>query len=29
LLGRKLDVVTEQWLYPYLREQILREAVPL
>jgi predicted nucleotidyltransferase len=29
LLGRKVDVVTEKGLSPYLREQILREAVPL
>jgi predicted nucleotidyltransferase len=29
LLGRKVDVVTESGLSPYLRETILREAVPL
>lgn len=29
LLGRKVDVVTEKGLSPYLREQILQEATPL
>lgn len=29
LLGRRVDVVTEQALAPELREQVLREAVPL
>jgi predicted nucleotidyltransferase len=29
LLGRKVDVVTEAAVSPYLRETILREAVPL
>ena len=29
LLGRKVDVVTERGLSPYLRDRILREAVPL
>lgn len=29
LLGRKVDVVTENGLSPYLRERILHEAVPL
>jgi uncharacterized protein len=28
-LGRKVDVVTEKGLSPYLREQILQEAIPL
>ncbi len=28
-LGRSVDVVTDRSLYPYLRERILREAVPL
>ena len=29
LLGRRVDVVTEKGLNPHLREQVLREAVPL
>jgi hypothetical protein len=29
LLGRKVDVVTDGGLSPYLRERILREARPL
>jgi predicted nucleotidyltransferase len=29
LLGRRVDIVTERGLHPYLREQILREAVAL
>lgn len=29
LLGREVDVVTEAALSPYLREQVLREAVTL
>ncbi len=29
LLGREVDVLTEAAVSPYLREQILREAVPL
>jgi uncharacterized protein len=29
LLGRKVDVITEGGVSPYLREQIYREAVPL
>jgi hypothetical protein len=29
LLGRSVEVVTEKALNPYLREQVLREAVPL
>ena len=29
LLGRRVDVVTEQALNPYLRDYVLREAVPL
>ncbi len=29
LLGRQVDVVTEAALSPYLREQVLREAVSL
>jgi len=29
LFHKKVDVVTENSLSPYLREQILREAVPL
>jgi uncharacterized protein len=29
LLGRRVDVVTEQALAPELRERVLREAVPL
>lgn len=29
LLGRKVDVVTEQALHPLLREAVLREARPL
>jgi predicted nucleotidyltransferase len=28
-LGCKVDVVTEKGITPYLREQILREAVPV
>jgi len=29
LLGRKVDVVTEAALHPMIREQVMREAVPL
>jgi len=29
LLGRKVDVVTEKGLHWYIRERVLREAVPL
>ena len=29
LLERKVDVVTEAGLSPYLRERILEEAIPL
>jgi predicted nucleotidyltransferase len=29
LLGRKVDVLTDGGISPYLREQIYREAVPL
>lgn len=29
LLGRRVQVVTEKGLNPYLRDQVLREAVPL
>jgi predicted nucleotidyltransferase len=29
LLGRKVDVVTEKALHWYIRDRILREAVPL
>jgi uncharacterized protein len=29
LLGRKIDVVTENGLSPYLRETVLHEAIPL
>jgi uncharacterized protein len=29
LLGREVDVVTEAAVSPYLREQVLHEAVPL
>ena len=29
LLGRKVQVVTEPALHPFLRERVLREAVPL
>ncbi|MGI8549948.1 MAG: nucleotidyltransferase family protein [Dehalococcoidia bacterium] len=29
LLGRTVDVVTEAGISPYIREQILREAVPV
>jgi len=29
LLGRKVDVLTESSISPYLRERILREAIPL
>jgi hypothetical protein len=29
LLGREVDVVSEKWLHPLLRKQVLREAVPL
>ena len=28
-LGRRVDVVTDTGLNPYLREQVLKEAVPL
>jgi len=29
LLGRRVDVVTERGLRPRLREQVLREAIPV
>ena len=29
VLGRRVDVLTENSLSPYLREKVLREAVPL
>lgn len=29
LLGRRVEVVTEQALYPPLRERVLREALPV
>lgn len=29
LLGRKVDVVTEKGLHWYIRERVLREALPL
>jgi uncharacterized protein len=29
LLGRRVDVVTEKSLSPYLRDRVLQEAVPL
>jgi len=29
LLGRRVQVVTEKGLNPYLRDRVLREAVPL
>lgn len=29
LLGRRVEIVTEKALNPYLRERVLREAVPL
>ena len=29
LLGRRVDVVTEQGLHPLLRERVLADAVPL
>ena len=29
LLGRHVDVVTERGLNPYIRDQVLREAIPL
>ncbi|NRF70928.1 nucleotidyltransferase family protein [Aquincola sp. S2] len=29
LLGRRVDIVTEQGLYPALRDRVLSEAVPL
>ena len=29
LLGRKVDLVTEQALHWYIRDRVLREAVPL
>ena len=29
MLGRRVDLVTEQALHPAIRERILREAVPL
>jgi uncharacterized protein len=29
LLGRRVDIVTEQALHPALRDRVLREAVPL
>ena len=28
-LGRRVDIVTEKALNPYLRDRVLREAVPL
>jgi len=29
LLGRKVDVVTEAAISPYIREQVLKEAIDL
>jgi predicted nucleotidyltransferase len=29
LLSRKVDVVTEKGLHPYLRDRVLKEAMPL
>lgn len=29
LLGRRVEIVTEKGLNPYLRDHVLREAVPL
>ncbi len=29
LLGRKVDIVTEASISPYVREEVLKEAVPL
>jgi predicted nucleotidyltransferase len=29
LLGRRIEIVTEKALLPYLRDRVLREAVPL
>jgi hypothetical protein len=29
LLGRRVEVVTDRWLNPDLREHVLREAMPL
>ena len=29
LLGRRVEIVTEKALNPYLRDRVLREAVPL
>jgi len=29
MLGRRIDVVTERGLSPWLRERVLREAIPL
>ena len=29
ILGRPVEVVTEKALNPYIREQVLREAIPL
>lgn len=29
ILGRQVEIVTEKGLNPYLREHVLREAVPL
>jgi hypothetical protein len=29
LIGRRVDVVTEQGLRPRIRERVLQEAVPL
>ncbi len=29
ILGRRVEIVTEKGLSPYLRERVLREAVPL
>lgn len=28
-LGRKVDVLSERGIYPYLRDRILNEAIPL
>ena len=29
MLGRKVEIVTDKALHPYLRDRVLREAVPL
>lgn len=29
LVGRKVDVVSEKWLHPLVRDRVLTEAVPL